>query len=265
MHWAQWQRQFTFSWLLHGAVIPCGTAHSQRRADCVQVPTGLTRLFQHPTLDWNLKTNENKYLARGKLLGGSSSTNATLYHRGSAGDYDRWGVPGWSSEDVLPWFKTAEDNPAFAGSQWHGTGASSLPLLAAALLLDSAVPVSPLSHTARVCVARAAMFAWWHGRIRMVIYHSCNHTVAISTTRTCRSTLGSEKGRSGSAGGAMHVERPIYQNKLFDAHFQASKEVGLQPNADFNDWSHSQEGFGEFQVLGLSFSHARVGRSVSVE
>jgi hypothetical protein len=46
----------------------------------------------------------------------------------------------------------------------------------------------------------------------------------------------------------MHVEWPIYQNPLFDAFFKASKEIGLKPNSDFNDWSHGQEGFGEFQV-----------------
>lgn len=49
----------------------------------------------------------------------------------------------------------------------------------------------------------------------------------------------------------MHVEWPIYQNKLFDTFFSASKELGLKPNLDFNDWSHSQEGFGEFQVCAL--------------
>ena len=50
------------------------------------------------------------YLARGKVLGGSSSTNATLYHRGTPTDYDEWGVPGWTSRDVLPWFTKCEDN-----------------------------------------------------------------------------------------------------------------------------------------------------------
>lgn len=51
--------------------------------------------------------------ARGRLLGGSSATNATLYHRGAAGDYDAWGVEGWSSEDVLSWFVQAETNADF--------------------------------------------------------------------------------------------------------------------------------------------------------
>ena len=50
------------------------------------------------------------YLARGKLLGGSSSTNATLYHRGTGADYDAWGVPGWGAKEALQWFIQAEDN-----------------------------------------------------------------------------------------------------------------------------------------------------------
>ena len=35
------------------------------------------------------------------------------------------------------------------------------------------------------------------------------------------------------AGGAMHIEKPIYHNQLFDAFFKASLEKGIQPNADF--------------------------------
>lgn len=50
------------------------------------------------------------YLARGKTLGGSSATNATLYLRGTPSDYDKWGLPGWSSQDVLPWFIQSETN-----------------------------------------------------------------------------------------------------------------------------------------------------------
>lgn len=46
----------------------------------------------------------------------------------------------------------------------------------------------------------------------------------------------------------MHVEFPIYQNELFEKHFAAAGEAGLPPNNDFNDWSHSQEGYGTFQV-----------------
>ena len=54
------------------------------------------------------------YLARGRLLGGSSSTNATLYHRGTPEDYDAWGMPGWSGKDVLQWFVNCENNDGSA-------------------------------------------------------------------------------------------------------------------------------------------------------
>ena len=44
-------------------------------------------------------------------MGGSSSTNATLYHRGSAEDYKAWGIPGWGPDDVLAYYKMCENNP----------------------------------------------------------------------------------------------------------------------------------------------------------
>jgi choline dehydrogenase-like flavoprotein len=53
------------------------------------------------------------YQPRGKMLGGSSAINAMLYIRGQPADYDHWsklGCAGWSWEDVLPYFKRAENN-----------------------------------------------------------------------------------------------------------------------------------------------------------
>ena len=47
-------------------------------------------------------------LPRAKLTGGCSATNATLAVRGLPSDYDEWealGNPGWSFEDVLPFFR----------------------------------------------------------------------------------------------------------------------------------------------------------------
>lgn len=94
----------------------------------VAIPAGLTRLFKHPILDWGLNTltqrqlkDREVYLARGKLLGGSSCTNATLYHRGSAADYDSWNLEGWSAREVLPYFVKAEDNER-GSDAFHGTG-----------------------------------------------------------------------------------------------------------------------------------------------
>jgi len=50
---------------------------------------------------------------RGKVLGGSSSINGTMYVRGAAADYDAWaasGLTGWSHADVLPYFKRSEQH-----------------------------------------------------------------------------------------------------------------------------------------------------------
>nr|MBA3414983.1 GMC family oxidoreductase N-terminal domain-containing protein [Chloroflexia bacterium] len=68
-------------------------------------------------------------LARGKLVSGSSATNATAALRGSPSDYDTWaaaGNPGWSFAEVLPCFKQLERDLDF-GEPWHGT-AGPLPI-----------------------------------------------------------------------------------------------------------------------------------------
>src|SRR6202023_3668680 len=61
---------------------------------------------------------------RGKVLGGSSSINGLLYVRGQHEDYDRWrqhGNLGWGFDDVLPYFKKAE-NQARGADDFHGPG-----------------------------------------------------------------------------------------------------------------------------------------------
>ena len=57
--------------------------------------------------------NRRIYLPRGRMLGGSSSMNAMIYIRGNRADYDEWaaqGATGWGYDDLLPYFKRAEDN-----------------------------------------------------------------------------------------------------------------------------------------------------------
>jgi choline dehydrogenase len=61
---------------------------------------------------------------QGKVIGGGSAINAQIYTRGNALDYDEWrqmGCAGWSYEDVLPWFRKAEDNDTW-DNRWHGRG-----------------------------------------------------------------------------------------------------------------------------------------------
>ena len=59
-----------------------------------------------------------------KVIGGGSAINAQIYTRGNALDYDEWrqkGCDGWGYEDVLPYFRKAEDNDTFEG-RYHGKG-----------------------------------------------------------------------------------------------------------------------------------------------
>lgn len=102
-------------------------AGSGKQNKLIHIPSGITRLFKSE-YDWNLYSTlqsqleeRTLYLARGKVIGGSTSTNATLYHRGTAKDYDDWGLEGWRSEDVLKWFKHAEDY-VDGNSEYHRRG-----------------------------------------------------------------------------------------------------------------------------------------------
>lgn len=43
--------------------------------------------------------------AVGRVLGGGTSVNTLMYTRGQGSDYDEWQTPGWSTSDLLPYFK----------------------------------------------------------------------------------------------------------------------------------------------------------------
>ncbi|MEL6851641.1 MAG: GMC family oxidoreductase N-terminal domain-containing protein, partial [Bacteroidota bacterium] len=70
------------------------------------------------------KKDRELLLPRGKMLGGSSSINAMIYIRGHKQDYEEWsalGNQGWSYEEVLPYFKKAE-NQEIIDDEFHGKG-----------------------------------------------------------------------------------------------------------------------------------------------
>jgi choline dehydrogenase len=59
-----------------------------------------------------------------KVIGGGSAINAQIYTRGNAQDYDDWrqmGCSGWGYDDVLPYFRKAEDNDTY-DNRYHGRG-----------------------------------------------------------------------------------------------------------------------------------------------
>jgi choline dehydrogenase len=63
-------------------------------------------------------------LPRGRVIGGSSTTNAAFALRGHPADYDAWaaaGDAGWSWDDVLPSFCKLETDLDFGGKPYHGS------------------------------------------------------------------------------------------------------------------------------------------------
>jgi choline dehydrogenase len=97
----------------------------------IHIPLGYGRLFKEKTVNWMYQTEPEQGLKgrsvfqpRGKVLGGSSSINGLLYVRGQHEDYDRWrqhGNLGWGFDDVLPYFKKAEDQTRGA-DDFHAVG-----------------------------------------------------------------------------------------------------------------------------------------------
>jgi choline dehydrogenase len=97
----------------------------------LHIPLGFGRLFTDQRYNWCYATepqpgchNRNVIAPRGKVLGGSSSINGLIYIRGQAEDFNHWrqlGNAGWSFDDVLPYFRKAENNERGA-DEFHGAG-----------------------------------------------------------------------------------------------------------------------------------------------
>jgi choline dehydrogenase-like flavoprotein len=89
---------------------------------------------------------------RGRLFGGCTSVNGTVYIRGHTLDYDEWaalGNAGWGWDEVLPFFKRHEDYDR-GSNAWHGSGGE--------LSVQRPAESNPLAH-AFVDAAAEAGFA----------------------------------------------------------------------------------------------------------
>jgi choline dehydrogenase len=80
---------------------------------------------------WGYSTVPQKHMnnrvlryTQARVIGGGSSINAQIYTRGNSLDYDTWaqmGCKGWSYDEVLPYFRKAENNDTF-NNETHGQG-----------------------------------------------------------------------------------------------------------------------------------------------
>ncbi len=152
----------------------------------VRVPIGYGILFHQRAVNWMYSTDPEPHLdgreiyhPRGRILGGSSSINALVYHRGQAADYDDWraaGNDGWGYGQVAPVFDRLEtphpDSPYLSvtdeSADFHDLGDDFLRICAEGQLPSGPSPrregagVSPYLTTTRngMRCSSAVAFLW---------------------------------------------------------------------------------------------------------
>ena len=109
---------------------------------------GALKAVGNPASDWMFQTDPDPtrlgkidMATRGKVMGGSSSVNGTIYVRGNRGDYDNWaqcGNTGWDYDSLLPYFQRVEDDRTGL-SKTYGRGGH--------IRLSRARGPHPLAHT----------------------------------------------------------------------------------------------------------------------
>ncbi len=102
------------------------------RSLVIQMPAAsMLRGITNPRYDWRFmaepdptRGGRRDYMPRGRVLGGTSSINATSFVRGAPEDYNGWarlGCRGWDFEGVLPYFRRLEEFEGGA-DQYRGAG-----------------------------------------------------------------------------------------------------------------------------------------------
>jgi len=100
------------------------------RDPLIHIPLGWGMIFKERRHDWGYFCEPEAAVAgravecaRGKVIGGSSSTNAMAYVRGNRGDFARWaaepGLSGWGADAALPYFQRQE-SWAGGADAWRG-------------------------------------------------------------------------------------------------------------------------------------------------
>ncbi len=98
----------------------------------IHIPIGWVKILLQRQHDWMYFCEpsdgvEHRRIesARGKVIGGCSSTNALAYVRGHRADFDRWaesGLAEWSYSKVLPYFRRQESWECGANAYRGGDG-----------------------------------------------------------------------------------------------------------------------------------------------
>jgi choline dehydrogenase len=109
-------------------VLEAGGADASLRT---RVPAATKWMYGRPAYDWQHASQPDPSLqgraerwAAGRVVGGTSTINGTIYVRGSVRDFDAWrdaGNPGWGHADLLPLFRQLEST-AIGDDAWRGRG-----------------------------------------------------------------------------------------------------------------------------------------------
>ena len=96
----------------------------------IHIPAGFTKIINNPAVTWGFNTENSPSIngrsiriPQGRTLGGSSSINGMVYNRGHSSDYNNWaqlGNPGWSYDDILPYYKRNERRVGPSDDKFRG-------------------------------------------------------------------------------------------------------------------------------------------------